>query len=181
MDLMELGPYLGDRYDIVSVQGPNPYGPGYSWFDIDFSIEDTTSVHANCVQAHESLANLRETLSGLGGPIVLLGFSQGAMMAIGFWLEHGALVDGVVSMSGGWLPCFKAAQPSSAPIFLSHGTMDPIVPIEFGRSSAERLRQISQAVSVLEYPGGHELTLECVETVSRWLAEIVPTPHSMHD
>lgn len=169
-DLIGLAPFFGDEANVISVRAPYEYGPGFSWFDIDIDRGDVIP-GADCAQALDSLLLISDLLSELPRPIFVAGFSQGAMMAIGILLEYGAVVDGVVAMSGVWLPCFQARSKGNVPILMTHGEFDPIVPIAFGAESADRLDKLGVRVTFNRYPMGHEINSDCIEDVARWVSE----------
>jgi phospholipase/carboxylesterase len=166
-DLMGLAPYLDSRLKIVCPRAPlqSPWG-GYSWFATDVSEEGLSIDEGD---ARNSLGKLKEFLESLEGPILLGGFSQGAMMSLGILLEHGNLVEGVVGMSGGWLPCFAANALQLKPVLMTHGRQDPLVPFSFGQTSAQRLTELGLPVEFRAYNMPHTISEECLDDVSEWV------------
>jgi phospholipase/carboxylesterase len=168
-DLIGIMPYLGDGFNVVSVRAPVAYGPGYSWFDISFDEVAVSSMNVDCNQAQTNLRQILDLLSELPRPNVLIGFSQGAMMAIGVWLQFGDVVDGVVAMSGGWLHCFEPSQVSLGPVLMTHGEYDPLVPIQFAKQSFNDLGQLEAQVQFRSFPMAHEISEDSLLTVRNWL------------
>jgi len=166
-DLVGLAPYISSKIRVISIRAPRTYEfGGYSWFDTRFS---ESGLQVENEQAVESLAVLAEFLRSLSEQIWLGGFSQGALMTIGILLEHPDLIRGAIAMSGGWLPCFQARGNSTPPVIMTHGVHDPIVPVSFGRESAERLSASGRKVDWKTYPMAHEISLEALQDISTWL------------
>lgn len=166
-DLMGLAPYFDERLEIICPRAPlaSEWG-GYSWFNIQ---QDPGGLGVDGEQARNSLAMLIEFLRDVPGPILLGGFSQGAMMSVGVLLERGDLAEGILQMSGGWLPCFETVDFHPKPVFASHGTQDPIVHFEFGRDSALQLEELGCTVDFNAYPMAHEISQECLQDMVRWV------------
>jgi phospholipase/carboxylesterase len=166
-DLMGLAPYFDARLEIVCPRAPmtSDWG-GYSWFNIQ---QDPGGLAVDGEQARANLGLLIEFLRDVPGPILLGGFSQGAMMSVGVLLERGELVEGVIQMSGGWLPCFEPADFSPKPVFASHGTQDPTVHFEIGRDSALALEELGCPVEFHAYQMAHEISEGCLQDVVRWV------------
>jgi len=169
-DLIGLAPYLDPRFRIESVRAPlrSPMG-GYAWFNIEFREEglevDPMEVRSNFDKY------LIEFLEAKEEPVFLAGFSQGAMMALGVLLERPDLVRGVVAMSGRLLPIFEPTDGPKTPVLITHGTYDPVVPVEDGRSAATALTQTGLDVEYREYPMQHEINLECLRDIDAWLRQ----------
>jgi phospholipase/carboxylesterase len=106
-----------------------------------------------------SLAELTALVGELPRPLVLGGFSQGAVMSLAL-LGAGVRPAAVVALSGfvptvpGWaLP----AELAGLPVALGHGTADPVIGIGFGRDARERLEAAGAAVTYRESPMGHTI------------------------
>jgi phospholipase/carboxylesterase len=114
---------------------------------------------------------------GLGVPaerILLAGFSQGGAIALHTALRHPERLAGVVGLSTYLLlPESLAAERSAAnadvPIFQAHGTLDPMVDFERGRSSRDALRGLGYEIDWHEYPMAHQVCLEEIEDLAGWL------------
>lgn len=166
-DLMGLAPFFDERVEIICPRAPmaSEWG-GYSWFNIQ---HDPGGLAVDGEQVRANLALLIEFLRDVPGPILLGGFSQGAMMSVGVLLERGDLVEGVMQLSGGWLPCFEPVDFNPKPVFASHGTQDAIVHFEVGRDSAVRLEEAGCEVEFHAYPMSHEISEECLKDLTDWV------------
>ncbi len=58
------------------------------------------------------------------------------------------------------------------PIFMAHGSVDPVLPLELGQQSASRLRELGYTVSLREYAMGHAVCLEEIIAIGEWLNTI---------
>jgi phospholipase/carboxylesterase len=59
------------------------------------------------------------------------------------------------------------------PIAIGHGTLDPVIPIEFGRSTSEKLVAAGAKPLYREYPEGHTLDSSFLLEVRGWLCKNV--------
>lgn len=166
-DLMSLASFLDSSLQVVCPRAPmqSPWG-GYSWFGIEI---DERGLVIDVDEARSSLAILIDFLSALPRPVLLGGFSQGAMMSVGVLLEQACLIDGAILMSGGILPCFTPVGYESKPVFASHGDSDPVVPFEFGQLGAQRLLDLGSQVEFHTYPMGHQISDDCLSDLTSWV------------
>ena len=150
-----------------------------AWYDI-FGL-DTTK------ERREDEAGLRESqalVEGLiakeksrGVPanrIVLAGFSQGCAMTLMTGLRYHERLAGLVGLSG-YLPLAAKAEAErhaanrDVPIFLGHGTVDPVIPIARARQSRDALVAMGHAVEWHEYPMPHSVCGPEIADLERWL------------
>ena len=112
------------------------------------------------------------------GRIVLAGFSQGCAMALQTGLRHPEKLAGIIGLSG-YLPlAAKAADErhganNRTPIFLAHGTMDPVVDFERARATLEALEKMGYDVRFKTYPMPHSVCLEEIHDIAAFLREIL--------
>jgi phospholipase/carboxylesterase len=148
-----------------------------AWYDVTglggVRREDEQGVRAS-QQDIEALIE-REKKRGLAaGQIVLAGFSQGGAIALQTGLRHPERLAGLVVLSS-FLPLANAlaAEVSPAnrdvPIFMAHGTHDPMIPLVRGRESRDRLLALGYRVEWHEYPMPHSVCAEEIADLSTWL------------
>jgi phospholipase/carboxylesterase len=106
--------------------------------------------------------------------LVLAGFSQGGAIALRSGLARSERLAGVIALSTYLLQEETLADWSSEvarsmPIFMGHGTQDPIVPIGLGQASAERLRSAGFEVDWQTWPMPHAVCQEEIAAIDRWL------------
>ena len=106
--------------------------------------------------------------------IVVMGFSQGCAMALMTALRYPERLGGVVGLSG-YLPlaATTAAERSAAnatlPVFLAHGTQDPVVVPARGTASRDALLALGYAVEWHDYPMPHSVCMAEIQDLNAWL------------
>jgi phospholipase/carboxylesterase len=182
LDLMPLADALDPerRMHVVSPRGPLqvPGSPGYHWYLVPrVGYPDPQTFAA----AYRALASLHDELwrqTGLGPQqTVLGGFSMGAVMSYALGLgEDRPAPAGILAFSGfmptveGWQ--VQLEQRRSVRVFISHGTRDPVISVEFAHEAARRLGEAGLAVSYHEFGGAHHTDPAHVAAASRWLLEL---------
>ncbi|KKA30886.1 hypothetical protein TD95_004546 [Thielaviopsis punctulata] len=110
--------------------------------------------------------------------IILGGFSQGGAMALLTGLTGAHKLGGLVALSC-WLVLsgkFKnmvRADNKSTPVFMAHGTQDPLVLPEFNKISRQMLQAEGVSVEYHEYPMAHSACVEEIEQVTKFMEGIV--------
>ena len=110
--------------------------------------------------------------------IVLAGFSQGCAMALHTGLRLPHRLAGIMALSG-YLPLadrFTAERhPANAqtPVFMAHGTQDPVVVIARGEDSRDALVALGQPVHWHSYPMPHSLHPQEISDISAFLALVL--------
>jgi phospholipase/carboxylesterase len=156
--------------------------PMRAWFDIfgldRRSREDEAGIRASA-ESVQALVQ-REKERGIpAGRIVLAGFSQGGAIALHVALREPEPLAGVLALST-YLPLRSTLpgeiHPANAtvPLFLAHGTADPIVPLTVAESSRETLLANGFAVEWHTYPMPHSLCAEEVADIREWLLKVLP-------
>ncbi len=116
-------------------------------------------------------AALRETVERCAvdsGGVAVGGFSDGASYALSLGLTNGDLFRGVLAFSPGFSA--PAAQRGSPRVFVSHGTDDPVLPIErTSRRIVPTLRRAGYDVRYREFAGGHTVPAELAREGLEWL------------
>ncbi len=99
--------------------------------------------------------------------VVISGFSDGASYALSLGLSNGDLFTHVVAFSPGFMaPDTQRGEP---PVFISHGTADPVLQIDHcSRALVPLLEQAGYEVAYVEFAGGHEVPPEVLERAFSW-------------
>lgn len=155
-----------------------------AWYDI-FGLdarerrEDEAGLRESQALVEALLA--REKARGVkAGRIVLAGFSQGCAMTLMTGLRHDERLAGLVGLSG-YLPLAAKAEAErhaanrDVPIFLAHGTADPVIPIARARQSRDVLVAMGHPVEWHEYPMPHSVCAPEVADLERWLLDRLGT------
>jgi phospholipase/carboxylesterase len=149
-----------------------------AWYDVTpDGQQDAGGIRAS--QAHVEALIARERTRGISaGAIVLAGFSQGGAMALQTGLRHPERLAGILALSA-YLPMADAlAQEAGAtnrdvPIFMSHGTQDPVIPLSWAKRSRDSLARLGYAVEWHEYPMPHSVCAEEIADIGRWLIAVL--------
>lgn len=181
-DLFGLAPALDPRFLVVSARAPLEMGPGaYGWYPVEFLPGGGFRIDPAAQEASRRLLAgfvdevIAEQAADPSG-VHLLGFSQGAMMALSLALTHPEKVAGFVAMSGRLLPQVQAsARPPGELARLEglvvHGTLDPVVPVAYGRETRDLLDKLGVRHEYREYRMGHQVSDDSLADVTAWLSQ----------
>lgn len=182
---LELGAVGPVRYVLPHApQRPVTINGGYvmrAWFDIlapgGQGGEDEPGLRASQVIV-EGLVE-REIARGLpASRVVLAGFSQGCALTLLTGLRHRERLAGLVGLSG-YLPlaAHTAAERAPAnqdtPVFLAHGTFDPLIAASRATASRDALQALGYAIEWHEYPMEHSVCPEEIRDLNRWLLRVL--------
>ena len=110
--------------------------------------------------------------------IFLAGFSQGGAIVLQTALRYPKKLAGVLALScylplAAKLPAEKSQANQGIPIFMAHGTLDPVVPIQKARLSREVLEQQGFKVEWHEYPMPHSVDPQEIMDISRFISKLL--------
>jgi phospholipase/carboxylesterase len=153
-----------------------------AWYDIIgrnlMDQEDTDGIKCSAVSIIELIE--REVERGIDYQhIALAGFSQGCAMALYIGLRLAHPLAGIVALSG-YLPLAlslnieKHSANQNTPIFMAHGTYDPVVSLDRAQASHALLEKLGYHVDWNEYPMEHSVNHEELKDISRFLQEVLP-------
>lgn len=110
--------------------------------------------------------------------IILAGFSQGCAMTLMAGLRHPERLGGLACLSG-YLPLAEqtAAElhPINAdvPIFMAHGSIDPVVQLGRAREARDRLRELGYEVEWHEYMMPHTVCPQEIVDLGVWFQRVL--------
>ena len=143
------------------VNAPDDYYGGYSWFDLDNMVPGVQ-------RSRKLLFELLDDLRAKGIPseqITFGGFSQGCLMAIETGLHYPHRFAGIVGISG-WIYEAEKLVRELSPIarqqrlLMTHGTSDPMIPIDRVRSQIPLLKAAGLSVEWHEFMKAHTVAGE---------------------
>jgi phospholipase/carboxylesterase len=180
-DLLGLAPILnGGGALVLCPQGPLAFEIGqgflgFGWFDLSQVRPPSAS------DIERAADEVRGFLDGALArypidrrKIVLMGFSQGGVLAYEMALRDPGRFAGLVALSS-WLPKELAdtipSQPAleNFPVFVAHGTQDPMIPIARAQESRELLMKRGVNLTYREYEMEHGIAPEALRDLVGWL------------
>ena len=146
-----------------------------AWYDIlEMSIQrhvDADGIARSRAQI-EALLGAEKARGFAPGRIVLAGFSQGGAMTLDAGLRHCETLAGLLILSA-YLPLPDALTSAKVdrvpPIFMAHGTFDPVVPLVLGKGSSDALKAAGLPVDWRTYPMAHSTHPQEIADVGAWL------------
>ena len=151
-----------------------------AWYDIlqlGGGAEDESGIRESQAQIEQLMA--REKTRGVpANRIVLAGFSQGGAIALQTSLRQPERLAGVMALStylplGAKLAAERQAINSDLPIFMAHGTFDPMIPMVRAAQSREALLALGYPVEWREYPMPHSVCPEEIADIAAFLLRIL--------
>ena len=149
-----------------------------AWYDI-VSLDAEGRADADGVR--ESTAILEELIArenerGIASEnIVIAGFSMGGAIAINTALNTDHKLAGLMALST-YVPLPGEIDGSTGnldlPVFMGHGTFDPMVQHQWGKMAADRLSAAGFAVEWHDYPMAHGVCAEEIEHIRTWLLRV---------
>ena len=172
-DLLTLGKEITDKikfdFEVISLRAPglHPSGQGRQWYGLYPHDWNEAEIEVN-----KLLITLKkfDTNKIPLTKTILLGFSQGAAMAIdvGFKLNLGLIVACSGYPHPTWLPGKKCP-----PLMISHGLFDDVVPIEASRIIYEKVKnKSSEFCELIEFDGFHQINPNLIDLVSSKVSNI---------
>ena len=152
-----------------------------AWYDIAATDLSNRADLAGVRQSQSLLEALigRERARGMPSVRILLaGFSQGGAIALYTGVRHAEPLAGIVALSTYLVSAEALATEANAanralPIFMAHGTADPIVRYEWGEASRRALEAAGYRVDWHGYRMEHQVCLEEIVALGAWLARVL--------
>lgn len=175
---------LSQEFNVADVAYLAPQAAGGTWYPYSF-LTPIAQNEPGLSSALGVIARIVAQLADQGIPanrVALMGFSQGACLTSEFAARHARRYAGIAALSGGLIgpPGTARDYPGAfdgTPVFLGCSDVDPHIPVERVRESADVFRRMGAAVDERIYRGmGHTVSQDEIEAV----AEILSRPHPDH-
>ena len=192
-DLAALAPSLADSVSTRFVFPAAPLSPpdmagwgGLAWWPLRLSemlaqlqtgsfdelfdtpppgVEDARAALSDCLDA------VRAETPDV--PLVLGGFSQGAMLSADVGLRSRGDVAGLMLFSGAPIDSAGWGELAVPQAFVSHGTVDEVLPFACGEALRDRLRAAgSPGVQFVPFEAGHTIPSNVVAAARTWIASL---------
>ena len=180
-DLVPLGRVLAAEFPaafVVSIAAPLPAdaGSGRQWFSVMGISEENrpARVEAALPTFVETVAHWQEE-AGVGiDAVALIGFSQGAIMALESTRDQPAIAGRVVSIAGRFAALPSAPNPGTT-LHMFHGKADPVIPYGFTVEAAQHLVALGADITADVIPHvGHQINDDIAELVIERLRGHLP-------
>ncbi len=178
-DLFSFADQLPDKFLVISVRAPYKISEGsYAWYSVDFATGKPVYNKEEAEKSRNTLIHfidqLKERYPFNEQQVYLCGFSQGAIMSYSVGLTRPDKIKGIAIMSGRLLEEVKPLILSNEKlkqlnIFISHGTNDNVLTVQYARESNAYLKQLGINASYKEYPEGHTISNEMFIDLKKWL------------
>ncbi|TMH50648.1 MAG: alpha/beta hydrolase [Betaproteobacteria bacterium] len=151
-----------------------------AWYDITDGAnrrEDERGVRASQVLI-EALIGREKERGTKAGRLVLAGFSQGGAIALHTGLRHPERIAGIMALST-YVPVEEklSAEASTAnrdvPIFMGHGSDDPIIPLVRAEQSRNLLKSLGYPAEWHKYAMPHSVCPEELADIGTWLGKVL--------
>jgi phospholipase/carboxylesterase len=139
-----------------------------AWYDIKMNdisrVPDEAGIRESQASIDALIAN-EEKRGVAADRIVLAGFSQGGAIALQAGLRHAGKLGGIVALST-YLPLEDSLDREASgtnkrtPIFMAHGTQDPVIPLALAEASKRALEQRGYDVAWHSWPMPHSVCAE---------------------
>lgn len=180
MDLFSFAEELPDDLLIISAQAPYSMGHGgYAWYAISFDTND--GKFSDLVQAKDSIDKIASFIDEIKSKYntnsektFLLGFSQGAILSYALSFLYPNKVQHIIALSGyineDLLPK-EISKDIKSDYYISHGTVDQILPVKWAREAPKFLDHLSLRNEYSEYPVGHGVAPQNFYSFKNWIEQ----------
>ena len=162
------------------LRGPVSGSRGWWWLNIEGHIPEGQRLPdfstANPGGIKIASRRVRDYLKNIDGPIVLGGFSQGAIISGEIAFQTDQELAGVVLLGGttvneaAWIE--KLSDRRHLPIFIAHGRNDGVLPFEIAERFANKLRSAGLSVTWFPFDGGHNLPAVVIDELNAFLSTL---------
>ena len=159
---------LADQFRSRDIAFIAPQAAGSTWYPNSF-LAPISQNEPGLGSALRAVAGLVEDFRQQGVPaerLVVMGFSQGACLALEFAARHARRYAAIVAFTGGLIgpsgtPRDYAGDFGGTPVFIGSSDVDPHVPLERVKESSAVLSRMGASVDERIYPGmGHAINLD---------------------
>jgi predicted esterase len=169
---------LADQFEITDVAYVAPEAADHTWYPYSFlaPMEQNEPQLSSALRRLEGIVDdvMRRGISS--NRIALVGFSQGACLALEFTARHAQRYAAIIGLSGGLIgppgtPRNYAGSFAQTPVFLGCSDVDAHVPAERVHESAAVFTRLGAAVDERIYPGmGHTVNRDELDAVRALLS-----------
>ena len=149
-----------------------------AWYDI-VSLDAEGRADAAGVRESTTIVEsliAREIERGVSSErIVIAGFSMGGAIVINTALHTAHRLAGLMALST-YVPIPSEVDDSTGsrdvPVFMAHGTFDPMLPLQWGQLSAQKLQEAGFNIEWHDYPMAHAVCPDEIRDIREWLIRV---------
>lgn len=167
-------------YPQAPLRGPWSGQRGWWWLHLEEytpagGVPDLSQASPGGIKVASQL--VRNTIAGAPRPVILGGFSQGAMLSAEIAFQTDQELAGLILLSGttvnveAWAEHFAGRR--SLPIFIAHGRRDSVLSFDIMDRFQQRLKAFGMDVTWYPYDEGHGIPLDVVEQVNQFVNRVV--------
>lgn len=181
-DLFSFASELPQDHYVISVRAPFDLQLyGHAWYAIHFDADENK--FSDNEQAKESVNLIASFIDEVikqypidNKNVTLIGFSQGAILSYATALTYPEKISKVVALSGYFnqeiMPeVIDTNAISHLKFFVSHGSVDQVIPVEWARKAKPALENLGLEVDYHEYPVGHGVAPQNFFDFKNWLVK----------
>lgn len=155
--------------------------PMRAWYDVLSFERGENEDEAGLRESRALVAELieQEVARGIDpSRIVLMGFSQGCAMTLMTGLRYEKRLAGLVGLSG-YLPLAATLEAerstvnADVPVFLAHGTADPVIPLARAEAAREALEKLGYPLEWHTYSMPHSVCPQEIGDINRFLLRVL--------
>lgn len=179
-DLFSFAEDLPDEFHVISVRALHTLGPGsFAWYSIDFINMEKFNDVPQGIESRDRLIEFIDAITTQENldkeNVWLCGFSQGAILSYSIAINYPEKVKNVAILSGYPEPNFIGEEVEIKPefkhlnFFVSHGTDDMVIPIEWARNGKPMLDTLEIKNEYHEYRSGHGIAPQNYWDLIAWM------------
>ena len=165
-------------YWLLAPRAPYPALPGgYSWVPPTMESGNAASLEhfRSSAKALVTLLDAYGAQHELQAPqFDLIGFSEGAAVASTLALTYPSRIRRLAILAGfvpqGVEEIVRSKPLDGTPVFVAHGTLDELVPINHAREAVDMLEQAGAQITLCEAEIGHKVSAGCLRGLERFFA-----------
>lgn len=167
---------LAGRFIIIGIRGDLPLGAGFQYYELKSLGNPIRELFDEAVRKLEAFIDYASGKYAIDpSRRYVLGFSQGAILAMTLALTLGDRLKGIVALNG-YVPAFvktdyRLRSVEQVSVFISHGEFDRVFPVQIGQETAAFFNTLNDRTVFRTYPSGHEVIESNRQDLLHWLLE----------
>jgi len=164
--------------EVVLVQAPIPYGPGWSWYELEQTLHSSLKTKSDIATNRAKIAQLLVHLRLHPSRTILGGFSQGAVMTLETGLRSDVAFAGLLPISG-YIPLlddYPAAFGSAIEhqkILATHGQWDRVIPHALAEAHMTEIIKRGAPLVFETFDKAHDIDIhDELERIRTWISEV---------